>query len=283
MTLNDLLSSSALTAWLPILDAIAKATIILGVAGVTTVLLRRASAASRHLVWTAALLARFRPAGAFDGSSALADAGRHACRRGTAVADGENTSAAGRERPPQCAAGDRRSARGRAHSAARGLPAVPGERRTFLPRMPSSLSAALLLVVGRRRRARSRAAAPRSDRGAGDRAAHDRRHAARRGCRWRASWRRISGFHGSRSVRANAPRCRWRIGVWRPTVLMPASRGRMDRGSSADRSAARARARQAARLPHPHARAARVRALLVQPARVGRCAARARRTRARLR
>ena len=57
MTLNDLLPSSTLSAWLPLVDAMAKATIILGVAGLTAVLLRRASAASRHLVWTAALLA----------------------------------------------------------------------------------------------------------------------------------------------------------------------------------------------------------------------------------
>ena len=57
MTLNDLLPSSTLSAWLPLVDAIAKATIILGAAGVSAVLLRRASAASRHLVWTAALLA----------------------------------------------------------------------------------------------------------------------------------------------------------------------------------------------------------------------------------
>jgi HEAT repeat protein/beta-lactamase regulating signal transducer with metallopeptidase domain len=56
MTVNDLLPSPTWTAWLPLLDPIVKATIILGLAGVTTVLLRRASAASRHLVWTAALL-----------------------------------------------------------------------------------------------------------------------------------------------------------------------------------------------------------------------------------
>ena len=97
MTLNDLLSSSTLTAWLPLLDAIAKATIILGVAGLTTVLLRRASAASRHLVWTAALLAalvlpvlsmalpRWQMAVVTLPSVA------------SASADGENTSAAGRE------------------------------------------------------------------------------------------------------------------------------------------------------------------------------------------
>ena len=57
MTLNDFLLSPTLAASLPLLDAAVKATIILGLAGVATALLRRASAASRHLVWTAALLA----------------------------------------------------------------------------------------------------------------------------------------------------------------------------------------------------------------------------------
>ncbi len=42
---------------LPLIDAVAKATILLALAGGVTLLLRRASAASRHLVWTVALLA----------------------------------------------------------------------------------------------------------------------------------------------------------------------------------------------------------------------------------
>ena len=97
MTLNDLLPSSTLTAWLPLLDAIAKATIILGVAGVTTVLLRRASAASRHLVWTAALLAAL----VLPVLSMALPRWQMAVVTLPSVAspsaDGENTSAAGRE------------------------------------------------------------------------------------------------------------------------------------------------------------------------------------------
>ncbi|HWK10220.1 MAG TPA: M56 family metallopeptidase, partial [Vicinamibacterales bacterium] len=50
------LSVSSGAAWLPVVDAIAKATIVLATAGVLTVVLRRASAASRHLIWTLALL-----------------------------------------------------------------------------------------------------------------------------------------------------------------------------------------------------------------------------------
>ena len=57
MTIIDLLpATSTWISWLPLVDAVAKATIILAAAGLATVLLRRASAASRHLVWTAALL-----------------------------------------------------------------------------------------------------------------------------------------------------------------------------------------------------------------------------------
>ena len=97
MTLNDLLPSSTLTAWLPLLDAIAKATIILGVAGLTTVLLRRASAASRHLVWTAALLAAL----VLPVLSMALPRWQMAVVTLPSVAspsaDGENTSAAGRE------------------------------------------------------------------------------------------------------------------------------------------------------------------------------------------
>jgi len=40
-----------------LIDAAVKATVLLGAAALTTLALRRASAASRHLVWTIALLA----------------------------------------------------------------------------------------------------------------------------------------------------------------------------------------------------------------------------------
>src|SRR6187549_1626124 len=42
--------------WLPIADAIVKATLLIGAGALGAVLLRRASAASRHLVWTLALV-----------------------------------------------------------------------------------------------------------------------------------------------------------------------------------------------------------------------------------
>ena len=41
--------------WLPLADAVVKASLILGAAGLTSLILRRASAALRHLVWTLAL------------------------------------------------------------------------------------------------------------------------------------------------------------------------------------------------------------------------------------
>ena len=43
-------------AWLPIADAIAKATVVFATAGIISVALRRGSAASRHMVWTLALI-----------------------------------------------------------------------------------------------------------------------------------------------------------------------------------------------------------------------------------
>src|SRR5262245_55778898 len=42
--------------WLTIVDAVAKATLLVGTAALGALLLRRASAASRHLVWTLALV-----------------------------------------------------------------------------------------------------------------------------------------------------------------------------------------------------------------------------------
>jgi beta-lactamase regulating signal transducer with metallopeptidase domain len=50
MSINELPLS-----WLPIADAVAKATVILLAAALTSVILRKASAALRHLVWTLAL------------------------------------------------------------------------------------------------------------------------------------------------------------------------------------------------------------------------------------
>ena len=43
--------------WVPFLDAAAKATVLLAAAGILTALLRKGSAASRHLIWTCALAA----------------------------------------------------------------------------------------------------------------------------------------------------------------------------------------------------------------------------------
>ena len=43
-------------AWMPIADAIAKATLLFAVAGVVSFVLRRGSAAARHMVWTLALI-----------------------------------------------------------------------------------------------------------------------------------------------------------------------------------------------------------------------------------
>ena len=50
MTINELPLS-----WLPLADAVVKASLILLAAALTSLILRRASAALRHLVWTLAL------------------------------------------------------------------------------------------------------------------------------------------------------------------------------------------------------------------------------------
>jgi HEAT repeat protein/beta-lactamase regulating signal transducer with metallopeptidase domain len=44
------------SAWIPLVDAVAKATMLFGLAGAVSFCLRRASAATRHMVWTLALL-----------------------------------------------------------------------------------------------------------------------------------------------------------------------------------------------------------------------------------
>ena len=50
MTINELPLS-----WLPLADAVVKASLMLLAAALTSLILRRASAALRHLVWTLAL------------------------------------------------------------------------------------------------------------------------------------------------------------------------------------------------------------------------------------
>ncbi|MBA2305483.1 MAG: M56 family metallopeptidase, partial [Acidobacteria bacterium] len=52
----DLLLQTSID-WLPLADAAVKATLLLGAAAITTRVLRHSSAAARHLVWTAALIA----------------------------------------------------------------------------------------------------------------------------------------------------------------------------------------------------------------------------------
>ncbi len=56
MRIIDFLSMPSSAALLPLVDAIAKATILFATAGLVSVLLRRRSAAARHLIWTLALL-----------------------------------------------------------------------------------------------------------------------------------------------------------------------------------------------------------------------------------
>jgi HEAT repeat protein/beta-lactamase regulating signal transducer with metallopeptidase domain len=56
MRLTDLLSAIPDPAWLPLTDAILKATLLFAAGGVVSLALRRAPAAARHLVWTLALV-----------------------------------------------------------------------------------------------------------------------------------------------------------------------------------------------------------------------------------
>jgi HEAT repeat protein/beta-lactamase regulating signal transducer with metallopeptidase domain len=53
---SDSSFASAITPWLPVLDAVLKSTILLALAALCSVLLRGASAATRHLVWTLGLV-----------------------------------------------------------------------------------------------------------------------------------------------------------------------------------------------------------------------------------
>ena len=229
MTLNDLLPSSTLTAWLPLLDAIAKATIILGVAGLTTVLLRRASAALRHLVWTAALLAAL----VLPVLSLALPRWQMAVVTLPSVAspsaDGENTSAAGRE----MAAAMRAKAietRG-ALRAARGLPAdlsaeASAEAEALAKAGPFfatiSWPAALVLVWA----AGAALLLGRLFLGLIAVQVIARRTTDASDARWLPLAREladdlaISGTAFRRSERATMPVA---YGVWRPTVLMPAA------------------------------------------------------------
>jgi HEAT repeat protein/beta-lactamase regulating signal transducer with metallopeptidase domain len=52
----DLLSIASGAAWLPVADAIAKATLLFAAAGFASFMLRRRSAAARHMIWTLALV-----------------------------------------------------------------------------------------------------------------------------------------------------------------------------------------------------------------------------------
>jgi HEAT repeat protein/beta-lactamase regulating signal transducer with metallopeptidase domain len=56
MRLTDFFSAASGTAWLPLADAILKATLLFAAAGLASLVLRRASAATRHLLWMLALV-----------------------------------------------------------------------------------------------------------------------------------------------------------------------------------------------------------------------------------
>ena len=114
------LATSAGIPWLPVADAVAKASLLLGAAGWRRCALRRASASARHLVWTLALvgvagraalsmaLPQWRVAvvtipAALDqppaGSRRAADAPRQATRDAAAAPDRDR---AGRRRSRPC-------------------------------------------------------------------------------------------------------------------------------------------------------------------------------------
>jgi bla regulator protein blaR1 len=56
MNFPELPSVTSGAAWIPLADAIVKTTVLLATAGLTSFILRRRSAAMRHVVWTLALL-----------------------------------------------------------------------------------------------------------------------------------------------------------------------------------------------------------------------------------
>ena len=56
MNFADFLSTGSNAAWLPVLDVMLKATLVLAVASLATLALGRASAAMRHMVWTLAIV-----------------------------------------------------------------------------------------------------------------------------------------------------------------------------------------------------------------------------------
>ena len=59
--------------WMPLIDVAAKATVLLACAAAVTSLLRRSTAASRHFVWTCALLAALAMSAAWVGLGRLDD------------------------------------------------------------------------------------------------------------------------------------------------------------------------------------------------------------------
>ena len=56
MNITDLAAGFSGTGWLPLADAILKATLLFAIAAIASLALRRGSAAARHLMWTLALV-----------------------------------------------------------------------------------------------------------------------------------------------------------------------------------------------------------------------------------
>ena len=77
MNITNLAAGFSGTGWLPLADAILKATLLFAIAAIASLALRRGSAAARHLMWTLALVSALGPAGAFARAAALAAASRH--------------------------------------------------------------------------------------------------------------------------------------------------------------------------------------------------------------
>ena len=87
--------------WLPAVDALIKVSLVLGLAGLATLVLGRASAAVRHLVWTHGADERARASCSFGRASALAVADRHADERRTAAGPDEAGADRAASRPPR--------------------------------------------------------------------------------------------------------------------------------------------------------------------------------------